>query len=257
MCSKICCVIPCYNVETYCGKIVRQAAEYADWLVAVDDGSTDSTKAELMETARLVGRRIRVLSMPTNQGKGVAIMEGFRYALEQFPFDVLVTLDADGQHCPSDIPRIVGACSEKGISLTIGERSPERSLMPLRSRIGNIVTSYLIRRLYPSSPADTQSGFRAIRPGFVREILETIKGRRYETEMLILLHALGKQERIATIPIRTIYLDGNKTSHFHPLMDSLRIYRALIASVIRPRRGGRGMQPAGSMGVPGLDRHLL
>ncbi|HUK55756.1 MAG TPA: glycosyltransferase [Nitrospiria bacterium] len=223
----ICCVIPCYNVAALCEAVVREAAAHADHVIAVDDGSTDGTGEVLHRIQAEGGGRVRVVSFPVNRGKGGALLEAFRLAISEWPFDLLVTVDGDGQHRPADIPRLVRAWKEKGASLVIGERV-QFGAMPLRSRIGNTLTSALLRRLYPESPLDTQSGLRALDRNFVREVVQSVQGRRYETEMKILLLALGHHRRIGTVPIQTVYLNGNRSSHFRPVLDSLRIYWVLF-----------------------------
>jgi LmbE family N-acetylglucosaminyl deacetylase len=222
----ICCVIPCYNVEAHCGEIVREAALYVDQVIAVDDGSIDDTSEVLRRAARENAGRVRVISLPKNRGKGVALIKGFRYALEKLSFDVLVTMDGDRQHLPADIPRLVRALNEEKAEMAIGERSRERSKVPLRSRLGNHVATWVMRRFYPYGPNDTQSGLRAFTRGFVEQIVRRIRGGRYETEAYILMMALEMRKHIATVPIESIYLDKNSSSHFRPLADGLRIYRA-------------------------------
>lgn len=101
--------------------------------------------------------------------------------------------------------------------------------MPLRSRFGNTLTSLIMRAFYRASPADTQSGYRALHPALVREIAQNIEGGRYETELKMLLFALTRRHRIGSVAIPTVYLDNNRLSHFRPLLDSWTIYRTLLS----------------------------
>lgn len=226
-----CAVVPCYNVASLCGPVVREAARYADHVIAVDDGSTDATGQVLSEIAALSNGRITLVRLEQNQGKGNALMAAFQHALSTIPFDVLVTLDGDGQHRPEDIPLLAAACRD-GAEFVIGERL-ELNEMPLRSRIGNTATAALLKKIFPGCPTDTQSGFRATDRRFLKLITSSIKGRRYETELLILLLALEKRLRIDTVPIPTIYLNANRASHFRPLTDSARICNALVGWILR------------------------
>ncbi len=223
----VCCVVPCYNLAAFCEEVVRGAAARVDQVIVVDDGSTDGTGEILGRIAAESHGRVHRISFPSNRGKGVALLEAFRYALEKVPFDLLITLDGDGQHRPADIPRLVRAWREEGAMLVIGERV-RFGTMPLRSRIGNTVTGALLRWIHPESPRDTQSGFRALDRRFVTEVVRLIHGRRYETELQMLLLALGYHQTIRTVPIETLYLNGNRSSHFRPIMDSLRIYWMLL-----------------------------
>jgi len=223
---SVCCVVPCYNVAPVCRRVVRDAARHADRVIAVNDGSTDGTDAELRGAAREC-KNVSVLRFPQNRGKGVALLAAFRHALEILPFDLLVTLDGDGQHRPEDIPRLVSATTAAGAEIVIGQRQ-EPAIMPWRSRVGNQLTTALLRWSYPEAPADTQSGMRALDRNFVAEIVRRIPGRRYETELQILLLALEQRRCIATVPIPTIYFQNNRLSHFRPILDSWRIYQALL-----------------------------
>ena len=242
--SGVVCVVPCYNVGSLCGPVVRGAAALADRVIAVDDGSTDDT-GQVLRAAAAGDGRIRLISFAANRGKGAALLEAFRSALSDPLFDVLVTIDGDGQHRPADIPRLVAACRE-GADLVIGERALF-SCMPLRSRIGNTLTSAFLSRLYPRAPIDTQSGFRAIDRRFLEEIGRRVEGRRYEMEIQVLLLALSQGRRIATVPIPTIYLDRNRASHFRPLADSLRIAAAIF-------RGSRRVTGIDQAAEPDLSR---
>lgn len=227
--QKVCCVIPCYNVASRCAEIVREAALYANQIIAVNDGSTDETDEVLRKVEAESNGRVRVLSFVNNCGKGVALLKGFSYAIEKLTFDILVTLDADGQHCPADIPRLVRCIQEdEHTVLVIGERNTRFTTVPLRSRLGNMIITTLLRWIYPCSPRDTQSGLRAFKRSFVEEIICNIKGGRYETELYILMLALEQRQRIATVPVPTIYLNKNKSSHFRPIIDSLRVCRAVF-----------------------------
>jgi LmbE family N-acetylglucosaminyl deacetylase len=221
-----CCVIPCHDVERHCGEVVRRAALHADLVIAVDDGSKDRTGAVLREAASSLAH-VRVLSFSANHGKGVALIEAFRQALDSHPFEVLVTLDGDGQHRAEDIPALARLCGQEGTELVIGERR-DASEMPFRSALGNTITRGLVRLAHADGPEDTQSGLRALRRGFVETVVRRVPGGRYETEMRILLLALRQGLRVATIPVPTLYLDGNRSSHFRPLLDSLRVFRALL-----------------------------
>jgi glycosyltransferase involved in cell wall biosynthesis len=160
-----------------------------------------------------------------NGGKGGALLDGMQYALEHFQFSALITIDGDGQHRPEDIPRAEKAILQ-GKDFVIGQRN--FSGMPLRSRFGNTITSGIFRKLYPKCPSDTQSGFRAFSSKFVHEIVTFIPGRRYETELYTLLLALYLGSEVDVFQIDTIYIDENKSSHFRPVMDSVRILCSLL-----------------------------
>jgi hypothetical protein len=178
------------------------------------------------------GGCVEILGWNRNRGKGAALLEAFRHAAERWPGWVVVTLDGDGQHRARDIARLARKLREGSYDLVIGERLA-RKKMPLRSRVGNGMTAVLMKRAYPKAPTDTQSGFRAFAPEFLQEILSTIADGRYETELQILLLALRQGRRIGSVTIPTVYIDDNRLSHFRPVADSWRVYRALFSRSYR------------------------
>lgn len=223
--QRVCCVIPCYNVARYCGDVIVRTLRCADEVVAIDDGSTDATPRILAGLAKR-HPRLHVLTHRRNRGKGAALIAAFGYALEHIDFGTLVTLDADAQHDARDIAPLVRALRTNGVELAVGVRD-RLAAMPLRSRIGNIFMGAILRLAFPAAPVDTQSGFRAHRREFIAHLVERLDGRRYETELQILVQAL-RRGRIASVTIPTVYLDSNRSSHFQPLRDSLRVLAALV-----------------------------
>lgn len=218
-------IIPCYNVERFCGQVVLHTMNFVDHLIVIDDGSTDGTGAILRKLAAAMPGRITLLDFAENRGKGVGLMAGFCEALNRFDFSALVTLDADGQHPPADIPRLAQTV-QTGADMAIGERQIAR--MPGRSKFGNSFISAALRRLYAQAPTDTQSGMRAFSQAFAREVVGKVRGSRYETEFQVLLLALSQRRSIASVPIATIYIDNNRSSKYRPIADSVRILSALI-----------------------------
>ena len=218
-------IIPCYNAEEFCEEVILRTIHFVDHIVVIDDGSTDSTPAILANLIVMFPENISLITLPYNQGKGVALIAGFCAALNRFDFKILVTLDADGQHPPAEIPSLV-AMIENGAELVIGGRQLDQ--MPGRSRLGNTIATNVLRWLYPKAPNDTQSGLRAFNQTFIKDIVQQIRGSRYETEFQILLLALSQRRQIASVPIPTIYIDNNRSSKFRPIADSLNILWALI-----------------------------
>jgi LmbE family N-acetylglucosaminyl deacetylase len=224
--AKIVALIPCYNVAGLCADVIRNALAIADHVIVIDDGSTDGTGGVMAGLKAEHADTLHVISKQVNEGKGSALLDGMQYALEHFRFSALVTLDGDGQHQPQDIPQAVEMILNKR-DFVIGKR--DFSGMPLRSRFGNSVTSWLFRLLYPKCPSDTQSGFRAFSTTFVREVVACVQHGRYETELYTLLLALSLGVEMDCFQIDTIYLDENRSSHFRPVIDSIRILRSLLS----------------------------
>jgi LmbE family N-acetylglucosaminyl deacetylase len=245
----VACVVPCYNVASFCGDVVRGSADFSNQVLAVDDGSTDETPRRLGEIENALSSRVRLLTFASNRGKGVALIEGIRTVLLDPRVAVIVTLDGDGQHRPEDIPRLLAAWRD-GADLVIGARGFVGNTPP-RSRIGNTLIRGFLRLLYPSCPADTQSGFRALDRSFAEQVVRRVAGARYETETHMLLLAMDEGHPIATVPIPTIYSDGNRSSHFRPLRDSARIG----LSVLRWKLSGTEPRHA-SEGEPSATTHI-
>ena len=240
----ICCVIPCYNAAHDCGSAVRAAARYADYVIAIDDGSSDETR-RVLESVAAMSSKVHVLAHLTNAGKGAALLTGFRYALAQFEFDALVTLDANGEHRASDIPRLAAALRQGGELLVIGARADFRSL-PLSSRWGNKIASALFRMIYPPGPQDTLSGLRALSREFVLQVVHGVNGGRYETELHMLLMAMERGHHVAQIPVATDYTEGKRKTHFNALLDSTRILWTLARAYRTKRKQRRSRRSTAS-----------
>ena len=210
--------------------MIARASPFADAILAIDDGSTDDTAEHLRASG------CRVVSLPVNSGKGAALAAGFREALKGADgalgasVDYVVTMDGDGQHDPADIPRFLTAAGRSGAHLVLGVRRPER--MPLKNRIGAHFSRLLFLIGTTTFVADTQSGFRLLTVQLLSELIDTVTWKGYESESEVLWRTLALHRRISAVEISTIYLAGNRGSHFQPWRDSAR-----IAAVFGPSIG--------------------
>lgn len=219
-------VVCCYDVAAWCGAVIQELAPHVGRIVVVDDGSTDDTHQVIQAAMQAHPDRISLLTFRNNRGKGAALIAGMTCALDLHQAQVIVTVDGDGQHAGSDVPRLIQAVRQ-GADLAIGQR--DFSCMPLRSRLGNSVSSWLMQVCYPGSPyVDTQCGLRAFSAPLARMLLAKIPAGRYETELKMLQLCLSEGWRIQSVPIQTIYLDSNRSSHFRPILDSWRILRVFF-----------------------------
>jgi len=236
-----CVVIPCHNIEEFCGRAVEGAARYADLVIAVDDGSTDGTGLRLAEAAK--AGNVRVIRFPENRGKGAALLAGMRLALKETVCDLVLTMDGDMQHRPEDIPAFRQAWREGG-EFIIGYRGFS-GRVPLRSRVGNNIINSFVRFFLNRALIDSQSGFR----GFSRDCAAAmvnspaVREGRYETEIDIISEAIKGNWRLAQVEIPTIYIEGNKKSSFRPVADSLRITRTFMLNMSGLRRPRGGPKP--------------
>ncbi len=210
-------VVPCYNVEKYCRPVIEQILPQCTSLILIDDGSTDQTPKILQEFQSKDKEKVHLITFSENKGKGVALLKGFQYALNHISFDTLLTIDSDGQHLPSEIPAIA-TCVAKGADFVIGSRNFKHA--PFIRRLPNLIISFLLHRLFPKAPIDTQSGYRAFNKTVVQKFEKEIYGDRYELEFRCLLLALRDNLKIEECPIKTIYHKKNSSSHFSAIKDS-------------------------------------
>ncbi len=217
-------IIPAYNPEENLKQIVDQVWELGNQVIVVDDGSAQD-KAELFHK---LSEDAIVIHHETNRGKGAAIKTALNYIKENlWDCNTIGVMDADGQHLPADMERLLLRASEQDFVLVLGVRKIGKE-MPLKSRLGNRITRTVFYALSGLKVTDTQTGLRA----FSRKLLEdflTVEGERYEYETNALFYCAKSQIPIAEVPIRTIYHDdSNSCSHFHPVKDSFRIYRDIL-----------------------------
>ena len=202
--------------------MVRELAASAEVeaVVVVDDGSGPAYQS-VFEAAAANGAT--VLRHTANLGKGAALKTGIHAVAGRFPRPAgVVTADADGQHRVSDILRTARALATNPACLVLGVRD-FLGAVPLRSRIGNHLTRALMRFLTGQSFADTQTGLRGIPMDFARDAARS-KSNGYDFELDMLLRCRAARRQILEIPITTVYLDQNRSSHFNPLLDSMRVY---------------------------------
>ncbi len=192
-------------------------------LLVVDDGSGPQY-AGIFDAAR--ARGATVLVHPVNQGKGRALKAAFAHVLAEHPGEEVVCADSDGQHRVTDILR-VAARVRAGGTLVLGVRRFAGEV-PARSRFGNSASRVLFRLATGRALVDTQTGLRGYSPAVLPWLL-TVPGERFEWEFNVLLRSARGNRRIDEVEIATIYLEGNASSHFRPLVDSARIYAPLLA----------------------------
>lgn len=196
-------VVPAYNEAPRVAPVVRSTAQYLPVLV-VDDGSRDNT-AQVAEDAGAT-----VLRQIPNRGKGAALRAGMRWALERSA-DAIVTLDADGQHDPTEIPAFLNAHETTRADLIIGARSFDK--MPWSRRLANSLGRWSFSWALGQPVADNQSGYRLISRRLMEALLDSREeGFEFEVEMIVTCVQRGYT--LAWIPIRTIY--AGETSHIDP-----------------------------------------
>ena len=214
-------LIPAYNPDEKLLALLPRLKERFSRIVLVDDGSTEGR--DIFPRAAPYVEKILVHGK--NRGKGAALKTGFAY-LQDAGVDV-ITADADGQHTPEDIAKVAAGLAHRRRGLVLGVRSFSGKV-PFRSRFGNWWTRWFFFLMTGGLMVrDTQTGLRGIPAGLLARVC-AIPGERYEYEMAMLADAKHHEERPLQIPIETIYIEANATSHFNPLLDTIRIYRRLL-----------------------------
>ena len=216
-------VIPAYRPDQMLVELVDQLQSHGfEHIVVIDDGGG----SEFESIFSALQGKAQLLVHPQNRGKGAALKTGMAYLLEALPEEVgTVTVDADGQHRLPDIVRVAEELMNHPDSLVLGVRSFTQAGVPLRSRLGNLLTRFVFWGLVGKYVRDTQTGLRGIPQAAMSELL-TLKPDRYEYELEMLLACRRRSFRQVTI--ETVYLDGNRSSHFNPIADSLKIYATLF-----------------------------
>lgn len=229
---RITAIIPSLDPDEKLRKVVEglQAVGFDDILL-INDGSDAAHTAPFTALAQLPG--VTVLTHPVNRGKGRALKTAFAYVLENRPDSLgVVTVDGDGQHRPADVLALARALETDNSRVYLGARDFDRPEVPPRSRFGNRTTSLVFRLLCGLRIRDTQTGLRAI-PRVLLADFCAVPGERFEYETNMLLEFRQKKLPYTELPIETVYIEDNQTSHFRPVRDSVRIYWLIVRHFLR------------------------
>jgi glycosyltransferase involved in cell wall biosynthesis len=233
--NDIVILIPSFNPDEKLNGTVEGLVEagFQD-IVVVNDGSGEGFLAPFEKIALIPG--CRVLDHEVNKGKGRALKTGFAHILDRRP-DVagVVTVDGDGQHRSGDVAKCAEALQVHNDSLVLGVRDFGGKHVPLRSRIGNRVTSFIFRIVCGVRISDTQTGLRGISGQHLKNFCQ-VDGERFEYETNMLLAAGKTSIPICEVVIATVYLEGNASSHFRVLQDSVMIYRQIFRYILNKRK---------------------
>lgn len=195
------CVLPAFNEEESVREVSEEAKKYVDEVLVVDDGSLDRTAEMAAESGAVVIQHQR------NMGKGAALRTGFKEALERGA-DMVVTLDADGEHYPRDIPKLVEPIRSGKADIVVGSRLHDGGEKgPFMRKLSRGITTLILGRLFNVHVSDTQSGFRC----FSRKAIERLdfKGDSFVAESEMLIDASREGLRMVEVPVTYVYIGGN------------------------------------------------
>ncbi len=210
-------LIPTYNNAATLATVIDEVRNYATDIIVVDDGSTDDTPGILAG----YGHAIQLITHSRNRGKGTALKNGLQYARQQ-GFRYAITIDSDGQHYPSDIPRFVEAIEKEPGTLLVGARNLRADNMPGKNTFANKFSNFWFRLETGIKLEDTQSGYRL----YPLQEMGSLKyyTARYEFELEAIVFAAWRGIQVKNIPIHVYYPpEEERVSHFRPLRDFTRI----------------------------------
>lgn len=219
-------IIPSLNPDEKLNEVVKNLEkEGFDDIIIIDDGSDEAHKGNFPSVKEHPS--CTILTHETNKGKGAALKTAFSYFLDNRPDRAgVVTADGDNQHRAYDI----AACAREMIeskAVIIGARDFASNDVPFHNKAGNKITSGIFKLLFGMKISDTQTGLRAIPREYLDELLK-VSGDRYEYETNALIIMKPAKIPYAEVPIETVYINKNETSHFRPVRDSIRIYGMIL-----------------------------
>lgn len=230
--NKCIVIIPALNPDQMLLPYVKELSKFAfSQIIVVNDGSDPS---HLPIFAELEKYGCVILTHQQNLGKGQALKTAFRYVLENTGEDVhgVITVDADGQHAIKDVCNIAEMLMKNPDHLVLGSRHFDEENVPVRSMLGNKLTSFAFYLLFGRNLADTQTGLRGISKKHLAWMIQ-LKGDRYEYEMNMLINAIKRNIVVQEHKIETIYFDRNASSYYKTVVDSLKILRRIISGFFR------------------------
>ena len=216
-------LIPSLNPDEKFINLIKNLKEAGfNHIVCVDDGSGEEYRHFFDEAEKEYG--CDVLRHCINMGKGRAIKTALNHIKNTNPESPgVVTVDSDGQHSIEDTVSCAKKMIEHPDSLVFGCRNFKEEGVPFKSYYGNTITRSVMKLFCGVSLSDTQTGLRAIPQNLIEKFV-CIKGERYEYEMQQILLCKELDIPIIEVPIKTIYIEENRGSHFNPLTDSVKIY---------------------------------
>jgi len=230
---KVCVIIPTFNNQNTLKRVIDGVLHYTNDIIIVNDGSTDDTFHILKDYSKLIQ-----IHFSKNRGKGAALREGFKKAY-QIGYEFAITIDSDGQHYPDDIPVFLNELEKDNRYLLIGSRNMTHDSVPKGSSFGNKFSNFWFWAETGIKLTDTQSGYRL----YPLNTLNKFKfyTNKFEFEIEVIVKAAWNGIPVKNVPIKVLYDENERVSHFRPYKDFARIsvlntWLVLVALLyIKPR----------------------
>jgi len=226
--NDIAIIIPSLNPDEKFVRVVdgMRSVGFSRFIM-VDDGSDSNHKGPFAQFCDKPG--FTLLVHEVNLGKGQALKDAFRFVADKLPeIEAVITIDGDGQHTPEDAVKLAERLKEKPGEITFGCRDFDQPGVPSRNKAGNKITSKVFKWLFGMKLSDTQTGLRGFPRKYLLPFATEVEGTRFEYESNMLLYMHDNKIPYNEVPIQTLYIEENKSSHFHPVKDSIRIYKPII-----------------------------
>ncbi len=217
----------------------RQLNEFVDGLIRVgipkiiivNDGSSPESEKYYKKCRKY--EQCIIIDHEKNLGKGCAIKTGLEYYTENLDgYDGIVTCDGDGQHKAEDVVKVARLMQCKDNAIVLGVRDFSDESVPKHRRYGNRITRKVMSVVYRSAISDTQTGLRGIPNKLVGRFLK-LPGKRFDYEMNMLIECIKNDIEMIETPVSTIYINGNKNTHFKAVSDSVRVYWPMCGKLIK------------------------
>ena len=228
--------IPAYNEAEGIKKTVLDVSQFVDKVIVCDDGSKDNTTDEAEDAGAYVIRHQK------NIGKGAAMKSLFKFA-KASNADIIVTIDADGQFIPKEIPKLIKPITEHNADVVIGYRFDDKTEMPKYRRVGNKFLDKITNLAEKLPVRDTQSGFRTYSKEAIQKIEFTTDGFGADSEILI--SASKNDLKILEEKVTVIYNTGRKTSTKNPISHTSEVVGSVIEQIAMKH-------PLKYLGIPGI-----
>ncbi len=229
---KFAVIIPAYRpmaeLPAYIEALILEQVKH---ILVIDDGSGPKYQT-VFEEIRAYDQ-CTVLVHEENKGKGAALRTGFLYVLNHYSHLVgVVTADADGQHLVNDVLKVGEQLEKISSGFVLGSRVFKKNDMPLRSWVGNRLTSFIFKLFFGKFIRDTQTGLRGIATAELDWVIQ-LRGDHFEYEMNMLIQMIKREKRIVRVDIAAIYGE-DYSSHFEAFKDTKLITRAILSHYFNP-----------------------